>query len=183
MSSRENNKAESTLSALLREKPKRGRPRHAVSRQNVYVEMAPVDKKLLKSLVPLLPKAVKKADLPDLAVTILTARMEALRRAVAGRNREIPEGITDLESLHLLWDLPLPVDVDERKWTSIRLSPQQAIELGRAHGTFKAVFGSSRSDTFALGVFLLQQYLHANDFASQSLTLADIQQKINDKYL
>lgn len=183
MSSQENTKAESTLSALLREKPKRGRPRHAVSRQNVYVELAPFDKKLLKELVPHLPKAVKKADLPDLAVTILTIRMEALRRAVAGRNREIPEGITDLESLYLLWDLPLPVDVDKRKWTSIRLSPQQAIELGRAHGTFKAVFGSSRSDTFGLGIFLLKQFLEANEFALQTLSLADVQQKINDKYL
>lgn len=183
MSSLEDKKAESTLSALLREKPKRGRPRHAVSRQNVYVELAPIDKKLLKSLVPLLPKAVKKADLPDLAVTILTARMEALRRAVAGRNREIPEGITDLESLYLLWDLPLPIDVDKRKWTSIRLSPQQAIELGRAHGTFKAVFGSSRSDTFGLGVFLLKQFLEANEFASQPLSLVDIQQKINGIFL
>ena len=183
MSSRENNKAESTLSALLREKPKRGRPRHAVSRQNVYVELAPVDKKLIKALVAHLPKPVKKADLPDLAVTILTTRMEALRRAVAGRNREIPEGITDLESLYLLWDLPLPVDVDKRKWTSIRLSPQQAIELGRAHGTFKAVFGSSRSDTFGLGIFLLQQFLETNEFASQDYSLADLQQRITDKFL
>ena len=63
------------------------------------------------------------------AGSILTARLEALRVAVAGRNREIPEGITDLESLYLLWDLSLPPEDAPEKWTSIRVSPQQAIEL------------------------------------------------------
>ena len=30
------------------------------------------------------------------------------RTAVVGRTREIPEGVTDLESLYLLWDVELP---------------------------------------------------------------------------
>lgn len=176
-------KSDSTLAALLREKPKRGRPRHAVSRQNVYVELTPATKQLFKALVAYLPAELKRADLPDLAVSVLTARLESLRRAVAGRNREIPEGITDLESLYLLWDLLLPPHGVTRSWTSIRLSPQQSIELGRAHGTFNAIFGSNRSDTFELALGLLQQFLEAGNFQNESLTLLEMQHRINESYL
>jgi hypothetical protein len=89
--------------------------------------------------------------------------MEALRKAVADRDREIPEGITDLESLYLLWDLPLPEKNKPEKWTSIRVSPQQSIELGRVHGTLKVLFGTNRSQAFALALALLFQYLHTVD--------------------
>ena len=71
------------------------------------------------------PKGLSRADIPDMAIRLLSSRLELLRRAVADRNREIPEGITDLDSLYLLWDLPLPTENGEPKWTSIRLSPQQ----------------------------------------------------------
>ena len=181
--SKSGKKGDSTLAALLREKPKRGRPPHAVSRQNVYVELTPTNKQLLKQLAAYLPDELKRADLSDLAVSVLTARLEALRRAVAGRNREIPEGITDLESLYLLWDLPLPDHSAERSWTSIRLSPQQSIELGRAHGTFNAIFGSNRSDTFELALGLLQQFLEGGNFQTESLSLLDMQHRITDSYL
>ncbi|MEJ2748071.1 MAG: hypothetical protein P8183_09215 [Anaerolineae bacterium] len=150
----------STLAALLEEKPKRGRPPRAVSRQTVYVALTQAQKDLLSDLASLLPEGLNRADLPDLAITILSARFEALRRAVADREREIPEGITDLESLYLLWDLSLPIDDGlETKWTSIRVSPQQVIELGRVHGTLNAVFNANRSQTFSLALVLLTQFL------------------------
>src|SRR5688572_11303914 len=99
---------ESTLAALLEEKPKRGRPRRAVSRQNVYVALSPEQKQVLKQLAELLPEGLSRADIPDLAISLLATRFEILRRAVSDRNREIPEGVTDLDSLYLLWDLALP---------------------------------------------------------------------------
>jgi hypothetical protein len=162
------------MAALLEEKPKRGRPRHAVSRQNVYVALRPEEKILMKRLIGYLPSQIKRADLADLAVTALTARLEALRRAVAGRSREIPEGVTDLESLYLLWDLPLPSREAEEKWTSIRLSPQQVIELGRAHGALNAAFGASRSQTFNLALSILAQYLEQSPISETDLTLAEV---------
>ena len=162
------------MAALLEEKPKRGRPRHDVSRQNVYVALRPEEKELMKRLIGYLPPQLKRADLADLAVTALTARLEALRRAVAGRSREIPEGVTDLESLYLLWDLPLPSQEAEEKWTSIRVSPQQVIELGRAHGALNAAFGASRSQTFNLALSILAQFLEHNPLAETNLTLAEV---------
>jgi len=152
----------STLAALLKDKPKRGRPTHAVSRQNVYVSLTKQQKSVMKELAAQMPKGIVKADIPDLAVSTLSARMEALRQAVSGRDREIPEGITDLDSLFLLWDLPMPEGKEvERKWTSIRLSPQPAIELGRLHGTLYAVFSASRSETFSLSLALLTQFVES----------------------
>lgn len=158
MSKQKNDPHASTLAALLEEKPKRGRPPHKVSRQNVYVALSLDQKALLKELAAHYPKGIVRADMPDLAVTLLSARMEALRRAVAGRNREIPEGVTDMESLYLLWDLAVPKSNPTEKWTSIRLSPQPLIELGRAHGILNAVFGATRSETFSLGLALLHQF-------------------------
>ena len=171
----------STMAALLEEKPKRGRPRHAVSRQNVYVALRPEEKSLMKQLVDYLPSSLKRADLADLAVTALTARLDALRRAVAGRSREIPEGVTDLESLYLLWDLPLPPVGSEEKWTSMRVSPQQVIELGRAHGALNAAFGASRSQTFSLALSLLEQYLTQDSMRDVDLTLAEVRRQMMEK--
>ncbi|MCA9970895.1 MAG: hypothetical protein KC425_11805 [Anaerolineales bacterium] len=172
----------STLAALLEEKPKRGRPERAIKRQNVYVALSAEQKALMKRLAGQLPDGLGRADLPDLAVSVLAARLEALRRAVAGRNREIPEGITDMASLFLLWDLALPPDDPERKWTSIRLSPQPAIELGRAHGTLNAVFGANRSQTFELALLLLAQFLE--DYPTEAgLKLLQLREKILDIYL
>lgn len=152
---------ESTLAALLREKPKRGRPPRAVSRQNVYVALTDYEKEMMDALAESLPANFARADIPDLAITVLTSRLEALRQAVSGRNREIPEGVTDLESLYLLWDLSLPPKQApaQRKWTSIRLSPQPSIELGRIHGTLNAVFNANRSDTFSLALALFGQFV------------------------
>jgi hypothetical protein len=164
----------STMAALLEEKPRRGRPRHAVSRQNVYVALRSEEKVLMKKLVAYLPNGLKRADVADLAVSALTARLEALRRAVAGRSREIPEGVTDLESLYLLWDMPLPPKGVEEKWTSIRVSPQQVIELGRAHGALNAAFGASRSQTFSLALSLLSQYLEESSLQGTNSTLAEV---------
>jgi hypothetical protein len=166
----------STMAALLEEKPKRGRPRHTVSRQNVYVALSPEEKVLMKDLIQFLPETLKRADLADLAVTALNTQLEALRRAVAGRSREIPEGVTDLESLYLLWDLPLPKETGEEKWTSIRVSPQQVIEFGRAHGALKAAFGASRSQTFSLALALLQQYLSVGSLQGTEMSLAEVRE-------
>lgn len=169
----------STLAALLKEKPKRGRPSRNVSRQNVYVALTKSQKKQMKQLAGLLADEIGRADIPDLAITTLAARLEALRRAVADRNREIPEGITDLESLYLLWDLPLPKSGQkEPMWTSIRLSPQQVIELGRVHGTLNAVFGANRSQSFSLALALLEQLIEDHPLIQQYQTVDEIRKQI-----
>lgn len=161
------------MAALLEDKPKRGRPRSTVSRQNVYVALRQAEKELMKSLVAKLPPAVKRADVADLAISALTGRLEALRQAVAGRSREIPEGVIDLESLYLLWDVTLPDNSAEEKWTSVRVSPQQVIELGRAHGALNAAFGASRSQTFSLALSLLTQFLEETPLSEKDLTLEE----------
>lgn len=150
---------DSTIAALLEEKPKRGRPRRSVQRQNVYVATTPQQKQQIKAMAKRLPKGLGRADIPDLAINLLSVRLEVLRLAVADRDREIPEGITDIESLYLLWDLPLPTDKGDRKWTSIRLSPQRVIELGRVRGVLNALFGVNRSQVFDLSLALFDQFL------------------------
>lgn len=170
----------STMAALLKEKPKRGRPPRKVSRQNVYVALRPEEKVLVKEMAGHLPQGLVRADVADLAIAILNANLEALRRAVAGRNREIPEGITDMDSLYLLWDLPLPPKDVEEKWTSVRVSPQQVIELGRAHGALNAAFGASRSQTFSLGLVLLDRYLNEGAFADEAMTLDQMRRGIQE---
>jgi hypothetical protein len=185
MNKKENSPPPSTLAALLKEKPKRGRPSHAVSRQNVYISLTFEEKKTIKQLAKLLPTGLVKADIPDLVVTILSARLESLRSAVSGRNREIPEGITDLDSLYLLWDLPLPEKNPERKWTSVRLSPQTAIEFGRSQGLLNAVFGANRSETFSLGLIMFEYYVQYSLPGLQlgSSTLDQLRLLIIDNYL
>lgn len=182
MSNQSDKNKDSTLAALLKEKPKRGRPRRDVSRQNVYVALTVAEKIHMRSLSKEMPKSIVRADVPDLAVTILSARLEAMRRAVADRNREIPEGVTDFDSLYLLWDMSIPDSDEERKWTSIRLSPQEAIELGRVQGTLNAAFGATRSDTFSLGLALLTQYLEDHTL-SPDLSLSDVRNQIISIYL
>lgn len=171
----------STLAALLKDKPRRGRPSHNVSRQNVYVALAKSQKKQMKQLAGLLAPEISRADVSDLAISVLAARLEALRRAVADRNREMPEGITDLESLYLLWDLPLPTaEEKDPSWTSIRVSPQQVIELGRAHGTLNAVFGANRSQTFSLSLSLLEQLIEDHPLIQQYAAVEDVRKYIID---
>lgn len=174
---------DSTLAALLRERPRRGRPPRAVSRQNVYVELTQEQKDLLTTLSERLPEEFARADVPDLAIMALTTRLEGLRRAVAGRTREIPEGITDMESLYLLWDLPLPDEEVPAKWTSIRLSPQQAIDLGRIHGTLNMLFGATRSEVFTLALALFNVFLR-RDYDGESVdSLLEMNEIITDIYL
>jgi hypothetical protein len=174
---------DSTLAALLRDKPKRGRPRREVSRENVYIELSEEQKQCMSELAERLPENFVRADIADLAIMVLAARLEALRRAVAGRTREIPEGITDLDSLYLLWDLPSPEPSDDGRWTSIRVSPQQAIELGRAHGTLNVLFGATRSDVFSLGLSLLEYFVE-NDLADDDVSsLLEMKECIGDLYL
>jgi hypothetical protein len=176
--------SKSTLSALLKDKPRRGRPKHAVSRQNVYVELSDEQKSLMRELAKKLPKPVRRADIPDLATALLSARLEQLRRSVEGRNREMPEGIVELISLYLLWDLPVPRDVSGAKWTSIRLSPQQVVQLGRVHGVLNALFGASRSQVFSLGIALLEAALE-NELATLTkiATVQEMKERIIKVYL
>ena len=168
----------STLKELMRDKPRRGRPRRQVARQNVYVALHPEQKAQLSALARRLPQSLGRPDLPDLAVSVLTARVEALRTAVVGRTREIPEGVTDLESLYLLWDVPLPSREPAEKWTSIRLSPQQVLELGRVHGTLNAAFGANRSEVFGLALALLAQFLERHALHEAVMGLSDVREMI-----
>lgn len=158
MTKGKNKRQDSTLSALLEEKPKRGRPRHKVQRQSVYVALTPEQKGLLTSLAKQFT-GLKRADIPDIAIITLSVRLEAVRRAVSDRQRELPEGITDFDSLYFLWDVPVPKDDAETKWTSVRLSPQQAVEFGRLQGTLNAIFGANRSEVFTLALTMLAKGL------------------------
>jgi hypothetical protein len=176
-------KKEGTLSALLEEKRRRGRPRRAISRKNVYVALSPEQKEQMGQMADQLPDGLNRSDIPDMAINLLAARLEVLRRAVADRNREIPEGITDLDSLYLLWDLPLTRDAGEAKWTSIRLSPQQAIELGRAHGTLKVLFGASRSQIFSLSLALLAQSIETEMAGKRFASIEEVYSWIARIYL
>jgi hypothetical protein len=177
------NRKDSTLAALLEDKPKRGRPRRSVSRQNVYVALSEAQKQEMNQMADNLPDGFSRADVPDIAIFLLSVRLEVLRRAVAGRNREIPEGITDLDSLYLLWDLPLPGPVTQLRWTSIRVSPQQAIELGRVHGILNALFGVNRSEVFSLSLSLLASSLK-NELAGRSFrSLKDARDYIHAIFL
>ena len=182
MSSQPNKERASTLAELLKDRPKRGRPPRRVSRQNVYVALTDKEKQLLEHLVQFLPAHLVRADLPDLAIAVLTARLDSLHRAVADRNREIPEGVTDLESLYLLWDLEVPARIVERKWTSIRVSPQEVIELGRAHGTLNAAFGANRSEIFSLALVLLNQFFDTEQLPDIQ-SLPELRKLILSKYL
>ena len=157
--SRKNKLQDSTLAALLRDKPKRGRPRDPIPRQSVYVALSADHKALLSRLAAELSPVFERADVPDLAVMVLTARMDALRRAVADRSAEVPEGVTDLKSLYYLWDFPMVVDESPIKWTSIRLAPAQLVEFGRLQGMFNALFGANRSQVFALATAALARCL------------------------
>lgn len=175
--------SQSTLAELLRDKTKRGRPRLKVSRQNVYVALSKEQKQFISQLAKRLPGGFSRADVADLSVSALVARFEALRQAVSSRSSEIPEGITDLESLYVLWDLPTPPRELETKWTSIRLSSQQTVELGRLHGTLNALFMANRSEVFSLGMAVLDYFL-ANDLpAGDYSSISDLQEVINHIYL
>ncbi|MCO5190778.1 MAG: hypothetical protein M9918_21670 [Anaerolineae bacterium] len=159
---------ESTLAALLRDKPKRGRPPSSVNRQSVYVALSAEQKKTISTLAGRLPGTLVRADVPDMAVMLFSVRFEQLRDAMADRARELPEGVTDLQSLYYLWDIPLPQPGSDVKWTSIRLSPQQVVQFGRLQGTFNAIFGANRSHVFALALALLVNYIEETDFSGQS---------------
>lgn len=177
-----NSKRDNTLAALLKEKPKRGRPPRQVSRQNVYVALTKSQRKQITAMAKLLPESLSRADIPDMAVNLLSVRMESLRQAVSGRNREMPEGIVGLDSLRLLWDLPLHEDGDA-KWTSIRLSPQQVISLGRVHGILNALFGATRSDVFDLALALLYQFLNGEGGNNSYQSLEEINELMTRIYL
>lgn len=173
----------STIAALLEDKPKRGRPRRAISRKNVYVALSQEQKQEMKTLAKELPDGLVRSDIPDMAVSLMATRLELLRQAVSDRNREIPEGITDIDSLYLLWDLPLPGEGRDTKWTSIRLSPQQSIDLGRVHGTLKALFGANRSQVFGLSLALLSQFVREELADKRYRSIADIDSWVSRIYL
>ena len=173
----------STIAALLQERPKRGRPPRRISRQNVYVALTDEEKARMYELAAALPPGLKRADIPDLAIGMLALRLEHIRRQVADRDREMPEGITDLESLYLLWDVPLPAEDEDRKWTSLRVSPQQAIELGRVHGVLHALFGANRSQVYILGLSLLRQAV-VNELAAHAYhSVAELQDLMETIFL
>ena len=52
------------------------------------------------------------------------------------------------------------------KWTTVRLSPQHVVDLGRAQGGLGALFGASRSDVFGLSLALLRQFLEEDKLAA-----------------
>jgi hypothetical protein len=70
-----------------------------------------------------------------------------------------------------------PADAPE-KWTSIRVSPQQAIELGRVHGALNAAFGANRSQVFSLSLALLEQFLAGQSLVGDSMSLPELREII-----
>jgi hypothetical protein len=74
--------------------------------------------------------------------------------------------------------LPLPPENVPEIWTSIRVSPQQAIELGRAHGTLNAAFGANRSQVFSLSLALLEQFLASHSLVGDSMSLPELREII-----
>ena len=178
--------SKSTISALLKEKPKPGRPRHAVSRQTVYVELTDEQKQMTRMIAEKLPATLHRADIPDLAITLLTANLDHLKQTMAGREREMPEGVVDLISLYLLWDLIPPNPDISSKWTSIRLSPRQAIQLGRIHGELNALFGATRSEIYNLALIFLNHLIKNKQILvplSAELTLDDLKIQLEQNYL
>lgn len=171
-------KSQDTLSALYEDQPRRGRPRHKVPRQSVYVALSKKQKESLTTIAGKLPSSIKRADIPDMAIMTLTARLDQVRTAMAGRDRELPEGITDMESLYFLWDIELPDKSAETTWTSIRLSPNQVVEFGRMQGTFNALFGANRSDVFTLALSLLNHYTTTHSLATLR-SLDEFEQQIS----
>ncbi len=174
-----------TFRELLTDKQKRkpGRPKRPVPRQSVYVELSPEQKQQIGALGRQLPH-FGRADIPDMAVMILNTRMEAIRLAVVGRAREMPEGITDMQSLYFLWDVMPIEDSVEAKWTSIRLSPQQVDEFGALQGRFNLLFGANRSQVFTLALALLAQLVTTDEETLVSLqTQTQFLQYLNTSYL
>jgi len=171
---------DSTLAALLKEKPKRGRPPSQKQRQTVSVALSAEHRNTLAELARATPADVKRTDVPDLAIYVLDSYLDQLRRAVSDRNREIPEGVTDMESLYLLWDIPLPGTGKERRWTTIRITAQRKVELGRAHGMLKALFGANRSDVFGLCLDLLARALREVDQGQAMDSGQTLQRAINN---
>ena len=164
-------KSQDTIRALLEDEPKRGRPRHKVPRQSVYLALSKEQKATLSLIASKLPAPIKRADVPDMAVIALSTRLNKVRSAMAGRDRELPEGITDMQSLYFLWDLALPDGSAETTWTSIRLSPNQVMAFGRLQGTFNALFGANRSQVFTLALSVLHQVVER--YSLQSLRSLD----------
>lgn len=160
MSKARRKRNDSTLAALLRDKPKRGRPKRSVSRESFYVALSEEQKAALGHLGEMLPGTVGRADVADVAITLLQVRYDELRQAMADRDRELPEGITDIDALYYFWDLPVPDEASTR-WTSVRIAPQSAVDFGRIHGGLKALFGANRSQVFSLALALLGRWLES----------------------
>ena len=127
---------------------------------------------------------LSRSDIPDMAVMVFSVRLEAMRRAVAGRTRELPAGIRDMESLYLLWDLALPDENLPSNWTSVRLSPQQSVEFGRLQGMLNALFGVNRSQVFSLALALISQIqMEYTSVFAQFPTLDGFEVWLKAKYL
>jgi hypothetical protein len=63
------------------------------------------------------------------------------------------------------------------------LTPQQAIELGRAHGTLKALFGVNRSQVFGLSLALLYQFFREEMVEKRYSSVEDVHNWITRIYL
>lgn len=183
MSEDRSNPSKGTFRELVTDKRKPGRPRHTVQRQSVYVELSPDQKIQIGDLGRRLAR-FKRSDVPDMAVMTLATRIEAIRIAVAGRAREMPEGITDMQSLYFLWDIPPVGESAESKWTSIRLSPQQVDEFGSLQGRFSLLFGANRSHVFTLALALFAQLVTLEEENLNTLTtLEQFNRFLTDNYL
>ena len=125
-------------------------------------------------------EGLARADLADLAITMLNgAPGSAAARGRRSQPRDPRGGHRYGLSLSAVGSATA-AEGREEKWTSVRVSPQQVIELGRAHGTLNAAFGASRSDTFSLGLVLLDRYMSAGDFQDSDLTLEEMRQNIQE---
>lgn len=155
--------------------------RHAVSRQSVYVALSPEQKALVNELADCLAGDLGRADISQYGRHV--GAVGSVAPGCFGSEQEDAE--RDCPGIGLFvvgcaFAAPWPMAVG----TSIRLSPQQVIQLGRAQGLLHALFNANRSEVFSLGLGLLNILLKSDSFPLASVaSLTAFEDEITRIYL
>ena len=114
---------DSTLAALLRDRPKRGRPPREVSRENVYVELSEAQKQRISDLAD---------ELPDGFVPLLRTPERALLARGERGNTQVYLFLLDLRSGNLTRHPAFPVLVANLLHTAGAVSLPAELDVGQA---------------------------------------------------